>query len=138
MLKMIHYLFDNLLENKKRPKKTCCGICYCYWGEERLYNNLVSKLPLEEQRQYQNYLRMTEENLDELYSLIRERMIKQDKVLRSAIAPELKVATIIHYIAIGSTFTDSLYEFRVSKCAASNLFLRGSVQGTESYVHGSS
>ena len=58
--------------------------------------------------------------------------------MRSAIAPELKLATIIHYTAIGSTFTDSLYQFRVSKCAASTLFLQGSVQGTERYVHGSS
>ena len=36
-------------------------------GAKKVYTIiLVSKLPLEEQRQYQNYLRMTEENLDEL------------------------------------------------------------------------
>ena len=66
--------------------------------EKGLYNNLVSELRLEEQRRYQNYLRMTEENLDELLSLIRKRITK-DTVMRSAIAPELKLAIAIRYLA---------------------------------------
>ena len=96
-LKMIHYLFEDLFENirdrkriavaafaiaaaaileqkeesempKQRGEWTKKGL---FWrGEKGLSNNLVSELQLEERRQYQNYLRMTQENFDKLLIML--------------------------------------------------------------------
>ena len=52
-------------------------------------------------------------------SLIRGRITKQDTVIISAIAPELKLAITISYLATGSTFTTLRYHFRVHKCTIS-------------------
>ena len=49
------------------------------------------------------------------FSLIRERITKQDTVTISAIAPELKLAITIPYLATDSKFTDLRYQFRVHK-----------------------
>ena len=62
---------------------------------------------------------MTEGNFDELLSLLRERITKQDTIMRSAVAPGLKLAIIICYLAIGSIFTDLQYQFRVHKITIS-------------------
>ena len=62
---------------------------------------------------------MTEENFDEVLSLIREKIIKQDTAMRSAIAPELKLTLTTRYFASGSTFTDLQYQFRIHESAKS-------------------
>ena len=54
---------------------------------------------------------MTKENFD--LSLRGEKIAKQDVVMRSAVASELKLAITIRYYATGSTFTDLQYQFRV-------------------------
>ena len=116
---MTHCLFEDLFENKRDQKRrTVARFAIAaaaileqkqeserqkqwgewtkkwllWWDEKRLYDNLVSELRLEEWRQYQNFLRMTEENFDKLLYLIREKTAKQDTVMRSAIASELKFA----------------------------------------------
>ena len=57
-------LLEEKEKSKRRKQRREWRKRRLLWKDEKgLYNNLVSELRLKEQRQYQNYLRMTEETL---------------------------------------------------------------------------
>jgi len=77
------------------------------------YSQLLSELRLEEVNIYKNYLRMTPDNFDEVLTLIKADVTKNDTIMRESIPPEIQLAITIRFLATGNSYRDLSTGFRV-------------------------
>ena len=68
---------------------------------------------------YKNYLRMSVDNFNEILTLVKDDLTKQNTHLRESIPAEVKLAITLRYLATGNTYTDLQYQFRVHKSTIS-------------------
>ena len=57
-----------------------------------VFNNLLTKMHLEDEHRFQNYIQMARENSLELLAMDKNDITKQISWLRYAIPPEIKLA----------------------------------------------
>ena len=83
-----------------------------------LHAHLVQELRSDESRLFK-YFRMTVGNFDYLLlSLVRNRISKQDTVMRKATMPDLKLAITLHRLAEGCSITSISFHYRLGKSTA--------------------
>ena len=83
------------------------------------YDNLLQEFRLEDAELYKNYLRMSVDNFNEILTLVKDDLTKQNTHLRESIPAEVKLAITLRYLATGNTYTDLQYQFRVHKSTIS-------------------
>ena len=77
------------------------------------YSQLLNKLRLEDFEMYENYLGMKPENFDEILHFVRYIISKDTTHLREPIAPEIKLAITIRFLATGNTYRDLSSAYRM-------------------------
>ena len=96
---------QNKTKNRKRRKDWVKP-----WLKKRkthgFYSQLLNELRLEECDIYENYLRMKPKNFEEIFLLVRDRISRQSTHLRELIAPEIKLAITIRFLASGNSYSD--------------------------------
>lgn len=81
--------------------------------EQGLYHRLLVELRNEDQRAFQNFLRMPVEMFDELLERLAPRITKKTTNWREPIEPGLKLALTLRHLATGATYKDMEYAWRV-------------------------
>lgn len=76
------------------------------------YNTILSELRSFD-NDFKRYLRMNEETFEELLAKVRPCITKQTTKFRKPIAPELKLAITLRYLATGEDFESLMFHFRV-------------------------
>ena len=77
----------------------------------QLYETLFTELQLEDKYNYKNYLRMTFENFEEIFQLIKDGITKQNTKIRNPISPKLKLATTMGFLSAGEWYKSYVYEY---------------------------
>lgn len=82
-----------------------------------MFSHLVEQIR-EYPEKHHEYLRMSTASFDHILTMIRERITKQDTVMRKAIPADLKLALTLHYLASGEDFGSIHKHWRVGKSTA--------------------
>ena len=77
----------------------------------QLYETLFTELQLEDKYNYKNYLRMTFENFEEIFQLIKDGITKQNTKIRIPISPKLWLATTVGFLSAGEWYKSYVYEY---------------------------
>lgn len=87
-----------------------------------VYHNLLQELrnPQFSDR-HRQYMRMSYEHFDHLLQMIKDRITKQDTVMRKAIEPGLKLAVTLHHLSQGSSFQTIAQHYRLGRLTVSNI-----------------
>lgn len=83
-----------------------------------LYQHLVQELRHDEER-FRKYFRMTPDHFDDLLTLVRPLITKQDTVMRAAIQPGLKLAITLHHLAEGASHCSIAAHYRLGRSTTS-------------------
>lgn len=75
-----------------------------------IQNNLLKELRTEEPSQFKNFVRMTEENFNDLLTKIRPIIEKQDTKMRAAIPASVRLYVTLRYLATGNLYTRTSYK----------------------------
>ena len=70
----------------------------------RVYETLLAGLQLEDECNYKDYLRMTSENFEEIFQLIKDDIRKENTKIREPIPPRLKLAVTIRFLSTGESY----------------------------------
>ena len=65
---------------------------------------LLAGLQLEDECNYKDYLRMTSENFEEIFQLIKDDIRKENTKIREPIPPRLKLAVTIRFLSTGESY----------------------------------
>lgn len=85
-----------------------------------VFNNLVQEVRMYPEKHHQ-YLRMSKDSFDHILSLIRERITKQDTVMRKSIPADLKLALSLHHLATGEDYGNLHKHWRVGKSTCAEI-----------------
>ena len=98
------------------------------WLQKRpsfeVYDTLLTEFRFREEEDYFNFLCMPPETFDNLLSLIKENITKQNTNMRDAIPPHLKLAATIRLLCSGETYTSLQYLFRIHRTTLSQFILQ--------------
>ena len=78
-----------------------------------VYETLLAELQLEDKRNYKNYLRVTSENFEEIFQLIKDDIRKGNTKMREPIPPRLKLAATIRFLSTGESYKSLQFQFRI-------------------------
>ena len=70
---------------------------------------------------YRNYLRVTEEQFQEILAAISSHIKKEDTVFQQAISPAERLAVSLRFLASGESFVSLSYQFRIGRSAISGI-----------------
>lgn len=98
------------------------------WLKKRETDGVYAKLLIElrsgdsgEQRLFQEFLRMTATEFEELLELVKPLIEKQDTKFRKAIPAGERLAVTLHYLATGQSFRSLQYVFRIPQNTISRI-----------------
>ena len=72
---------------------------------------LLAEMRLEDEYNYNIILRMTSENFEEIFQLIKDDITKENTKLRELILPRLLLATTIGFLSTGELYKSYVYEY---------------------------
>ena len=79
-----------------------------HWLKRRqglgVFETLLAGLQLEDECNYKDYLRMTSENFEEIFQLIKDDIRKENTKIREPIPPRLKLAVTIRFLSTGESY----------------------------------
>ena len=79
-----------------------------HWLKRRqglgVIETLLAGLQLEDECNYKDYLRMTSENFEEIFQLIKDDIRKENTKIREPIPPRLKLAVTIRFLSTGESY----------------------------------
>ena len=97
-------------KNKSREKGKKRRICVKPWLKLGLnYETLLAELRIEDEHNYNILLRMTFENFEEIFLLIKDEATKEKIKMRELIPPRL--AAIIGFLSTGKLYKSFVYEY---------------------------
>ena len=82
-------------------------------SELGVFDTLLEELRTESITDYENFIRMSEINFNDIVSKIEIDIQKQNTVMRDAIPPAVKLAVTIRFLASGTTYKDLGYQFGI-------------------------
>ena len=74
------------------------------------YETLLVELRLKDEYDYNILLRMTIENFEEIFQLIRDDITKENTKLRELISPRIQLAATIGFLSTGELYKSYVYE----------------------------
>ena len=83
------------------------------WQSLGVYETLQAELRYEDERSYKIYLRMTSENFEEIFQLIKDDIRKENTKMGEPIPPRLKLAATIRFLSIGESYKSLQFQFRI-------------------------
>lgn len=96
------------------------------WLKERETEGAYAKLLKElrngdsgEQKLFQDFLRMSSAEFEELLQLVKPLIEKQETKFRTAISAGERLALTLHYLATGQSFRSLQFVFRLPQCTIS-------------------
>ena len=105
-----------LKRKKKRKSRQKKKVWVKPWLKRRqslvVFETLLAELRLEDERNYKNYLRMTSENFEELFQLIKDDIRKENTKMREPIPPRLKLAATIRFLSTWESYKSVQFQFR--------------------------
>ena len=88
-----------------------------HWVKRRqglgVFETLLAGLQLEDECNYKDYLRMTSENFEEIFQLIKDDIRKENTKMREPIPPRLKLAATIRFLSTVESYKSFQFEFRI-------------------------
>ena len=88
-----------------------------HWLKRRqglgVFETLLAGLQLEDECNYKDYLRMTSENFEEIFQLIKDDIRKENTKMREPIPPRLKLAATIRFLSTGESYKSFSFQFRI-------------------------
>ena len=88
-----------------------------HWLKRRqglgVFETLLAGLQLEDECNYKDYLRMTSENFEEIFQLIKDDIRKKNTKMREPIPPRLKLAATICFLSTGQSYKSFQFQFRI-------------------------
>ena len=100
---IIALLFKKKKKRKSRQKR---NVWVKSWFKRRqslgVYETLLAELQLEDECNYKSYLRMTSENFEKIFQLIKVYIRKENTKMREPIPPRLKLAATIRFLSTGN------------------------------------
>ena len=106
-----------LKKKKKRKSRQKRKVWVKPWLKRRrslgVYETLLAELWLEDECNYKNYLRMTSENFEEIFQLIKYDIRKENTNMREPIPPRLKLAATIRFLATGVSYKGLQIQYRI-------------------------
>ena len=88
-----------------------------HWLKRRqglgVFETLLAGLQLEDECNYKDYLRMTSENFEEIFQLIKDDIRKKNTKMREPIPPRLKLAATICFLSTGESYKSFQFQFRI-------------------------
>ena len=84
-----------------------------------VYETLLAELQLEDKCNYKNYLRMTAENFEQIFQLMKDDRRKENTKMREPIPPRLKLAATIRFLSTGESHKSLQFQFRIHNSALS-------------------
>ena len=101
-------------KNKSRKKRQKTRVCVKPWLKKRksleFYETLLVELRLKDEYDYNILLRMTIENFEEIFQLIRDDITKENTKLRELISPRIQLAATIGFLSTGELYKSYVYE----------------------------
>ena len=107
-------------ERKKTSKQRNVWVKPSYRKENRMAFIPNFWILLEDFEMYKNKIRMKPENFDEILHFVRYKISKDTTHLREPIAPEIKLAITIRFLATGNTYRDLSSAYRVHNSSCFN------------------
>ena len=111
-------------ENKSGEKRMR-SICVKDWVRGRQSEGFCAKLLIEmragESNLYQNFVRMTADQFDELLGLVKPYIQKADTQLRASIFASDRLILTLRYLATGDNFRSLQYLFRIPQTTISRI-----------------
>ena len=99
---------------KKRKRRKCWTRPWILKRTSRgVFELLYKELEIEDPTSFKNFLRMDKTNFTLLLSLIEHIICKQNTVMRESIAPHIRLALTLRFLATGETFTSLMYSTRI-------------------------
>ena len=99
---------------RKRKRRTVWVKPWLYQRPNfQVYDMLLSELRLEDENEYKNYLRMTPENFEYIYHLVKNGVTKQNTTMRESIPPKLKLAVTIRFLSTGESYKSLQFQYRI-------------------------
>lgn len=105
----------SVIKNKK--KRSVWVKTYRRFGHMEMVQELRENYPDD----YKNYLRMDEETFALLLHKVRNRIVKQDTIMRESISPEARLVATLRYLATGRSFEDMKFSTGISAPSLSKL-----------------
>ena len=100
---IIALLFKKKKKSKSRQKR---NVWVKSWFKRRqslgVYETLLAELQLEDECNYKSYLRMTSENFEKIFQLIKVYIRKENTKMSEPIPPRLKLAATIRFLSTGN------------------------------------
>ena len=96
-------LFKKKKKRKSRQKRNVWVKPWCKRRQSLgVYETLLAELQLEDECNYKSYLRMTSENFEKIFQLIKVYIRKENTKMREPIPPRLKLAATIRFLSTGN------------------------------------
>ena len=80
---------------------------------------LIAELRLEYEYNFNILLRMTSENFEKIFQLIKDDITKDNTKIRKLIPPRLELAATIGFLSTGESYKSYVYEY-YSFCSTTN------------------
>ena len=109
-------------KQKKRKRRQRCEWVKPWLRRRRelgTYDTLLEEFRVEDQFEYQKFLRMSPEIFNELLEKVEPLITKENTVMRDAIPAKVKLAATLRYLATGASHSDLQYSFRIHKSTIS-------------------
>ena len=107
-------LFKKKKKRKSRQKRNVWVKPWCKRRQSLgVYETLLAELQLEDECNYKNYLRMTSENFEKIFQLIKVYIRKENTKMRGPIPPRLKLAATIRFLSTGESYKSLSFQFRI-------------------------
>lgn len=114
-----------LLTDENRAKKQVRKRKWCkdWYLRRKHYShmNLLKELEEKEPADFKNYLRMDSDTFMSLLVLVRDKITKQNTIMRTAISPEEKLVATLRYLAVGTSYEDLKFRTGISPQALSQI-----------------
>ena len=111
---IIALLFKKKKKRKSRQKR---NVWVKSWFKRRqslgVYETLLAELQLEDECNYKSYLRMTSENFEKIFQLIKVYIRKENTKMSEPIPPRLKLAATIRFLSTGESYKSLSFQFRI-------------------------
>ena len=97
------------------------------WIQERnakgCFHQLLPELAVEDTRAFQKFMRMDYAHFQTIVTLLSEKLLKKDTIMREAIKPAEMCSLTIRFLATGESFRSLEYQFRISRRAISYIVM---------------
>lgn len=84
---------------------------------------MLKELKENEPQDYRNYMRIDEEKFTKLLDMIKNKITKEDTVMRQAISAKFRLAITLRYLATGNSFEDLKFSAAISPQAIGKIVL---------------